>query len=396
MKASGENSLTATVYGMDERSCEALRMAFNGPGKECCTLTDDAASADMSIVNMDSVDGESLLEKVRNDYPLRHIIVLSVNDPQLEDTHYVARPIRVDMLIKTIKKVSQLPLLEPRRVGEAIAMKSELKEDAVTRHTEQVKAPAAEKVSRVEPKKRPVSRTRIPPVDFSQAESKESYFYDPENHLQGEVASAIKRAVKKNSAVQLSIRIGGEWKTITVLPEAKKVITSINETWLERLCTSPLCTLEVKMRTHNRKNSLELEYRAVETKAGSSMDAFLWRVALWSAQGRVPLGTDLNAPVYLRHWPNITRLRVSPSMMRAITLLIGQPRKLPLISQVLGIPYSQVFSLYSAAHAIGLAGSAHRMADSLIEPAPIKQHRLHGLFGKILNKLRPLHERMHG
>ncbi len=362
-------------------------MAFNGPGRGCCALTDDAASADMSIVNMDSVDGGSLLEKVRNDYPLRHIIVLSVNDPQLEDTHYVARPIRVDALIKTIKKVSQLPLLDPRQVGAAMAVKPELKEGPVTRHTAQVKAPVPAKVSQVEAKKPPSSRARIPTVDFSQAASKESYFYDPENHLQGEIATAIKRAVKKNIAVQLSIKIGGEWKTVTVLPEAKKVITSINDLWLERLCTSPLCTLEVKVRTHNIKNSLELECRAVESKAGRSIDAFLWRVALWSAQGRVPLGTDLNAPVYLRHWPNITRLSVSPGMMRVVTLLIGQPRKLPLISQVLGIPYSQVFSLYSAAQAIGLAGSAHRTADTLIEPAPLKQHRLHGLFGKILNKL---------
>ncbi len=387
MRASEKNSLTATVYGMDERSCEALRMAFNGPGKGCCTLTDDAASADMSIVNMDSVDGGELLEKVRNEYPLRHIIVLSVSDPQLEDTHYVARPIRVDALIKTIKKVSQLPLLDPRRVGAAIATKPELKEGSVTRHAAQVKAAMPAKVSQVEAKKPPISRARIPKVDFCQAESKESYFYDPENHLQGEISTAIKRAVKKNISVQLSIRIGGEWKTITVLPEAKKVITSINDTCLKRLCTSPLCTLEVKMRSHNRKNSFELEYRAVESKTGRSIDAFLWQVALWSAQGRAPLGTDLNAPVYLRHWPNITRLSVSPGMMRVVTLLIGQPHKLPLISQVLGIPYSQVFSLYSAAQAIGLAGSAHRAADTLIEPEPLKQHRLHGLFGKILNKL---------
>ncbi len=388
MRTSGENSFTATVYGMDERSCEALRMAFDGPGKGCCTLTDDAASADMSIINMDSVDGKSLLEKVRNDYPLRHIIVLSVNDPQFENTHYVARPIRVDVLIKTIKKVSQLPLLEPRRVGAAIATKVELAAAATTRQTGEVNAPAAEQTSRIEANQRPVSRPRIPKVDFSQAESKETYFYDPENHLQGEIATAIKRAVKKNIAVQLSIRMGGEWKTITVLPEAKKVITSISDLWLERLCTSPLCTLEVKMRTHNKTNSFELEYRAVETKAGRSIDAFLWQVALWSAQGRVPLGTDLKAPVYLRHWPNITRLSVSPGMMRIVTLLIGQPRNLPLISQVLGIPYSQVFSLYSAAHAIGLAGSAHRMADTLIAPEPPKLHRLHGLFGKILNKLK--------
>ncbi len=379
MGKSTKNSLTAIVYGMDNRSREALKMAFSGPGKGCCLLSDDAQVADIAIINMDSVDAKELLQKIRQEYPQRHTIVLSVNDPQLEDTHYVARPICMEAMASVIRKVRQLPPLESKPVVAEENRKKEKKEspqEHATPPNSNTGAPPA-------PPKR-----QIPKIDFSQPALQGTYCYDPDNYLQGKITKAIKQSAKKNIALQISIRVGGEWKMITILPESKKVLTSINSTLLKRLCTSPAYTLEVKVRYHNKKNSFDLEYRATEKKAGIPIDTFLWRVAFWASQGRVPSETDLKTPVYLKQWPNVTRLATLPNAMRIITLLIDKPRELPLVSQVLGVPYKDVFALYSAAHAIGLAGPAHRKVDTLIQPQSPKPHRLHSLFGKILDKFK--------
>ncbi len=378
MKKSTKNRLNAIVYGMDNRSREALKMAFDGPGKGCCSLSDDVA-ADIAIINIDGVDARDILQKIRQEYPQRHTIVLSVNDPQIEDTHYVARPICMKTMVSVIEKVRQLPPLEPK----PIAVES-------SGETEKKKRPqeVTEPTSNADVSAPPKARVQIPKIDFSQPALQGTYCYDPDNYLQGGITKAIKQAAKKNTAVQISIRVGGEWKMITILPESKKVLTSINSTLLKRLCTSPAYTLEMKIRYHNKKNSFDLEYRATEKKAGIPVDAFLWRVAFWASQGRVPSKTDLKTPVYLKQWPNFTRLKTLPNSMRIVTLLIDKPRELPLISQVLGIPYKDVFALYSAANAIGLAGPAHRKVDTLIQPEPPKPHRLHGLFGKILDKFK--------
>ncbi len=379
MEESIKNRLTAIVYGMDNRSREALGMAFDGPGKGCCSLSDDAA-ADIAIINIDSVDAWEILQKIRQEYPQRHTIILSVNDPQLEDTHYVARPICMKTMVSVIKKVRQLPPLESKPVVAEPSRETEKRKSSQERTDLPISngdtSPPAQK------------RVQIPKIDFSQPALQGTYCYDPDNYLQGKITKAIKQAVKKNTAVQISVKVGGEWKMITILPESKKILTSINSTLLKRLCTSPAYTLEVKIRYHNKKNSFDLEYRATEKKAGVPVDVFLWRVAFWASQGRVPSETDLKTPVYLKQWPNFTRLKALPNAMRIVTLLIDKPRKLPLISQVLGIPYKDVFALYSAANAIDLAGPAHRKVDTLIQPENPKPHQLHNLFGKILDKFK--------
>ena len=58
-------------------------------------------------------------------------------------------------------------------------------------------------------------------------------------------------------------------------------------------------------------------------------DALLWKVALWTARGRVPLGTPLDQPVYLKHWPDLNALTPLPQALRMAALWLNHP--LPLL-----------------------------------------------------------------
>lgn len=120
------------------------------------------------------------------------------------------------------------------------------------------------------------------------------------------------------------------------------------------------------------------------------VENFLWLAALAAARGRVPVGTDLHAPVGLKHWPNFTRLEPIPHAMRIAALWLEQPTGLLETAARLHIPQRYVFAFYSAAHAIGLVTVDKTSSVSVNAKAgksvPTQQeHR--SFLGKLLSRL---------
>ena len=89
--------IRVTTTGLDKRSQEVLRMAFSSAGKGGCILVDEA-SAEVGICNMDASNARTLWQQNSTRYPERPMVVISVNDPLLENTIYVSKPINIDRL----------------------------------------------------------------------------------------------------------------------------------------------------------------------------------------------------------------------------------------------------------------------------------------------------------
>jgi len=98
------------------------------------------------------------------------------------------------------------------------------------------------------------------------------------------------------------------------------------------------------------------------------LEAFLWKLALYTFGGYLPKGIDVNKPVYLKYWPNLTRLEPTPDAMRIASLLCRQPVALAFIVRILNIPQRHVFNFYAAANAAGYAGPAVREVDNMLQP----------------------------
>lgn len=92
-------------------------------------------------------------------------------------------------------------------------------------------------------------------------------------------------------------------------------------------------------------------------------------------------------PVVLRHWPNVTRLLLTPNALRIAALWMAQPRSLLSTAKALRIPLSHALSFYSAAHALGLITGPKRQVDFLFQPEPVAEDQRRGLFSGILSKL---------
>jgi hypothetical protein len=118
------------------------------------------------------------------------------------------------------------------------------------------------------------------------------------------------------------------------------------------------------------------------------VEAFIWKLALWTSKGRFPVDIDPNLPVYLKHWPNFTRLMLIPEVMRMAALLIDSPRSPLEVARVLQVKPHYVFAFITACQSLGILAQAKRQSDNLVMPEAPKPSQKQSLFSKILHKLR--------
>ena len=148
-----------------------------------------------------------------------------------------------------------------------------------------------------------------------------------------------------------------------------------------------------KMYRRNERESSLIQARIEQEGRGISYEAFLWKVALYTSQGRLPNGTSVRKATQLKQWPNLTRLYPVAGSMRIAALMIEQPHSLPVIAKVLNMPLSRVFSFYSAVCAIGIVGDANGSVELSKQSFP-QRHRDHTLFGRILKRLKGNNEQL--
>ncbi len=179
-----------------------------------------------------------------------------------------------------------------------------------------------------------------------------------DNKLLGHLKSAISQQVSASSPICLSVRDGLRFH---ISPYAKTVAVAGNNASLLELAgldfgDGQISLGESAMHGENRQNQIEVE-------------AFVWKLALYTYRGHLPAGTDVNQPVYLKYWPNLTRFEPTPNAMRIASLLCRQPVPLAFIVRILNIPQRHVFNFYAAANAAGLAGPAVREVDRMLLPS---------------------------
>lgn len=345
-------------------------MTFRGPGQGKAVIVEEDA-ADFGIINMDSADAPSLLEQYQSRYPGRPIIKLSVKENEDNDALYVKKPARIDDMLAAVDRL-------------IAALDNVVAEDSSDQEapTEQSVAAEAENIQPQEEVAQPIPSVGKP-------KAKVSLFYNPKEYLQGEIHSAVEYSRSRGIAVELWVLVGQEnWKKIIFLPKIDKVLTSLTDKELKFYCSSPLMLLDYKMYRRNEKETYRLIEQVEREKRGISYESFLWKVALCTSQGRLPQGVDVKSVAQLKHWPNLTRLYPIVGSMRIATLMVDQPRALPVVAKVLKMPAGRVFAFYSAAHAIGIAGATDTSMPQLAKPTVPQKHRDHTLFGRIMKRLR--------
>ena len=388
-------------------------MYLKGPCKNQAVIVEDS-SAQACVLNMDSIGAKEALDNEQSSYPDRPLILLSIAVQEAFNAIYVRKPIQQDQMLAALKD-TRLALINPP-VRPAVVEKQPA--DSGVKRTEQDHSPesgvaksendSAHLVASAGATRADVHSTghkaallldersyasfigTVHDIDPTDPVQRRKAFYNPKEYLQAYAQSAIKLALSKNRILRLNTC----WKPIIILPHSREVWIDADDKQLRAFCVVPIKKItNVDVAGSGGKGiSITVvknnDATGLDPEKFQRMDAFIWKLALWSSAGRVPQGIDFDTPIYIRHWPNMTRLIVPPHALRITALLIDQPRSLINIAEVLQVKQQYVFAFFSAARALGLSGQAVRQADITYAPAPRVKKESSGLLQKILGRLR--------
>ncbi len=222
-------------------------------------------------------------------------------------------------------------------------------------------------------------------VDVNDPEQFGNASYDPSAYYQGAVQTVIASCKRKKQIFALK----SHWKPLFLIPHFQEV-------WLDGSYNELKVFAGIKLK-HSKKKSSNVELAVVESDPGfmfatenkpESMDSFLWKLACWTSMGRYPKDLDVKKPVYLSHWPNFTRLLITPHALRIAALLMMNPSTMGNVAKTLNIKPQYVFAFISAAHAIGIAGQGMKYTDRIKHVLTKNRSLSEGLLlENIMNKL---------
>ncbi|VAW77548.1 hypothetical protein MNBD_GAMMA13-1991 [hydrothermal vent metagenome] len=349
------------AVGMDERSIARMTTLFKMVYKGRCEFT-LGVDAVLGIVDL---DGEpNIWNKFQRQYPGLPAIVMSESPASIEGAVHVTKPTKLDILWDAIFSL-------------AIGFPSGAK--AADKPTASTAAAAMDtQFDTADSRSKSVARS---------AQGKTAHVYNPDDYLLGRILSTLKDSVGKQCAIYVQC---GEDQQLILLPDQGLAHTNLTDSQLRNFGVVTLkgkFTIDVNSVRGAGKKPLSTD--ATAGLRSLAIDHLVWHLALHTARGRVPEGTDVSKRLYLQCWPNFPRLPRTPHGMRIASLWVDNPRSLNDVAAKLGIERTDVYSFYSAAAAIGLAGCARRRVDGLIAPRDITEKDTHkrGLLASILRHL---------
>jgi hypothetical protein len=368
------------AIGMDQRQRNTLLMLFSHKCDNRYQLVEES-SAEICLLDLDSLGGEQLWQEFRQRQPKQPLILVSLKEQPVSDpnTLLVRKPIPVKILINAIEQQCQRLVAASDTTGAVSPKPAQAASPEKTRPAAAPPRPKARKTTSImgSAKEQTFVGT-APDIDPQDPAQTAKIYYDPDHYLQGPLQQALNLAVRYNR----NVAIEGPWPAMELLIQERKIRVASEERRLRSHCTLPDAMLEVALRQFDGESKLDGGSQAY------SLPALFWKVALWASRGRLPVGTSLSQPIYLRRWPNFTRLDVTPYALAIAALWAEQPRSLIDTAEHLQIPQRYVFAFYSAANSLQLAGETRRAVDTLIAPPEIVASDRRDLFGRLLDRLR--------
>lgn len=209
-------------------------------------------------------------------------------------------------------------------------------------------------------------------------------YYEPDDYVQGMLKRAYQRARDDLQPVRLDI--GGQ--ELIVLAGGRQVFSTAREQRLRPLCVTAKPGRLVTMADLRQS---ELPTIQAQDPQLNSSETILWVMSLWASRGRVPKGTDIDAPVSLVSWPCFSRLQIPPHAMQITAIWTTRPLSLMQTAKVLAIPHRYVFTLYSACLALDLIETAPVVRPEVATRSHAETNapaEKRGVMGNLLRKLR--------
>lgn len=412
MKKGAKDPFRIALYGMDSHTSKTMEMYLKGPCRGVAVVVSEA-EADIDMIDADHYKAKDLLETRRAATPKRPIILLSLENLKIDKTFFIKKPVNVARIEEVLAKIEaeaaprkvvantvKTAPLPPANIAIAKQAMAETPNrtliDVYAKKSSNIK-PAVHKEPQKAAKHQSAMQQNeggftaflgtLSHIDFDDRVQLLSACYDPRHFFLAYVQSAYQTAYLQAKVLQLN----SIWKSLFIFPESQKIWLDANDKQLQAFAGVAInkSTGNLALLTANMALTVDLSMDKFQ-----DMQAFLWKLALWTSKGRFPVMLDIHHPVYMESWPNFTRLVITPDALRITALLIQAPKAPIEIARILNIKPQYVFVFLSACHTVGLLKQSERQADTVIapepkpEPKPATKTKNQGLLSKILSKLR--------
>lgn len=389
------------AFGLSERTKRSMEAILEQRTDGACVL-DAEATANVAIIDIDVLGGRGELERQRERYPGRTMILLTADGASASALGGIVmtKPVDVGQFVKTLGKIAGT-MAEERTGGGAARPRKDVVVPRPVHVGERARrglarptspeAPAGPRVpadsaldgerglATLQPRARHYYIGSQPDVDLAVPEELAKVCYEPGEFLQGFVRQAVRLGIESASVVALS---GPGFGRIEVYPFARLVRTTATSASLYAAARAPLTANDIVIAP-----APELPQAPASQDGVEPLEALTWRLALWASRGRLPAGTVIEQPVVLKHWPNLSRLLLPPHAVQIAGLWARRAKPLAATPGLLGIPQRYVFSFYSACAAqdLILADRRARPRSAATEAPPAGERQT--LFRMMLDKL---------
>lgn len=168
--------------------------------------------------------------------------------------------------------------------------------------------------------------------------------FAPAHHLLG----IVQRIVASGSNSRIALPGKGE---VFIIPGRNEYHADVQD--MAEFCRTPSA--------HFNVTGISGDTQLFTSSTARNIKELLWQAAFHASQGRLLDGCTKYDVVKFNHWPNLTRLPVTPNAARICALLTRHPTTIMLVHRVLGIDKEEVCHIYSAAYSAGIAHIAHSM-----------------------------------
>lgn len=421
--------ITISFLGVDERSKSAYQLFFESIKPVQFELIEDFREAQLCLIDKDSYNIQQYYEELIQNHPDIYTLVLSIiEQPCVHNKEFfLKKPIKREALLEMLKQICGF-ISGKKSIKSRTPTRSQIKK-AVENISKKYAKKAADTIIETPVKpvkqipqdeavkdKKIVSINKAPKFSTSKAakllkinneedfvgnnadidinipEQLSNAFYSPDKLLQNTIMQACIKSQESEQIVQLNVMNHAFYFDA----KEQKVHSSVGPAVIR-----PLCVVNINehisycIKPDSFRDSLNSIFQAsgnntskkAMEKHSWSMPAFIWLITLWCSRGRVPEGMDLSQPVYLKQWPNLTRLKTIPHAIRIAALIYDQPQTLIETARQLGIKQRYVFAFFSACKSTGLSDISSRNIDRLFETEKPKQHKNKSILSKLLGRL---------
>ena len=310
------------LFGVDARKTAIYSMAFKMHTATQFQLIDNVQQADVLVVDVDGVEGETLWESTQSNFPEIPKVYSSILEPKF-DVAYLPKPVKVETLF---------PVLRAALAG-VVTFKVTEAEQTQGRERLSFKQQAKNYKNTLvdEPEISATPRDVIFPVEQIQS-------FDATTGLLGKTRQIATQT--ENVALIVDNK-----PILMFFPSVDRVLLAVAPEKLEEICQNTEVHISIK----------EIgDHPEWQQHAKAQMDSCLWQFAVWTAKGRLIQEIDVHQPISLRSWPNITRLAYIPDAMRLSAFLTKSPVNLPMLYKMIRVDIADLLNFVAASHVTNL------------------------------------------